>query len=111
MAYYKPYTSLPEHWRAVGNRWVAYEAADTLADFRAAWKRTRVWKCGLVHPDAFTIEPRDCYICGTAIVASDRENRPYVEWKRGWSDLRVKHYRCAWGETMEGVARLGRALA
>jgi hypothetical protein len=117
MGYYKGNTSLPEHWGVIrttlpdgrehiSKRWMAYEGADTLDDFRRAWKRTRTWKCGIAHPDAFRIEPRDCYVCGRGIDPQDEANRPYVEWRKGWSDLRVKHYKCAWGETMEAVVAL-----
>jgi len=120
MGYYKRNSSLPEHWGVItttdhagvvrrSRRWMAYEGADTLDDFRQAWKRTRTWKCGIAHLDAYKIEPRDCSVCGHAIDPTDEKNRPYVEWKRGWSDLRVKHYRCAWGATMEAVANLNRA--
>jgi hypothetical protein len=117
MAYYKRYTSLPEHWgvirttlpdgtERVSRRWMAYEGADTLDDFRKAWKRTRTWKSGIAHLDAYKVEPRDCSVCGQGIDPQDQENRPFVEWRRGWSDLRVKHYRCAWGQTMEMVVAL-----
>jgi len=122
MAYYKGNTSLPEHWGTIEHtdhngvvrrtrRWMAYEGADTLDDFRQAWKRTRTWKCGIAHQDAYRVEPRDCYNCGVAIDPTDADNRPYVEWRRGWSDLRVKHYRCAWGETLNAVVNLSRELA
>jgi hypothetical protein len=118
MGYYKANTSLPEHWGMIvttdyhgverrSKRWMAYEGADTLDDFRQAWKRTRTWKCGIAHLDAYRIEPTKCYNCGKLVTQDcDPSDRPYVEWKRGWSDLRVKHYKCAWQSTMEQVATL-----
>lgn len=123
MAYYKGNTSLPEHWgvirttlhdgtERVSRRWMAYEGADTLDDFRRAWKRTRVWKCGIAHLDAYRIEPTPCAVCGVLITQDcDPNDRPFVEWKRGWADLRVKHYKCAWGQTLNAVVNLSRELA
>jgi hypothetical protein len=123
MAYYKGNTSLPEHWGTIEHtdhagvvrrtrRWMAYEGADTLDDFRQAWKRTRVWKCGIAHHDAYRIEPTPCSVCGVMITEEvGQDNRPFVEWKRGWADLRVKHYRCAWGQTLNAVVNLSRELA